>query len=139
MTKARLYSRRHTKKHSSQKETFISSIQPTRQHTDQQSQQNSHKDTLPSNVVDSPQLSTDQQSQQDIQFIQENWAIALSPLTSSIYTAVTYSILLYGFTKDNLPLLYTACYMATALLGPSALKTLIPLIRESFAPKDSKK
>lgn len=139
MTKARLHSRRHTKKYSSQKETFISSIQSTQQRTDQQSQQNSHKDTLPSNMVESPQLSTDQQSQQDIQFTQENRAIALSPLTSSIYTAVTYSILLYGFTKDNLPLLYTACCMATALLGPSALKMLIPLIRESFAPKDSKK
>jgi FtsH-binding integral membrane protein len=114
MTRVKSHSSRFTKNHPLSSGAFISNTQ-------------------------AKQLRINQQSQQDIQSVPENRAITLSPSTSFAYTTVVLNILFYGISKSNLPLIYIACCMATALLGPLALKMLLPLIREIFLPKGSEK
>lgn len=59
--------------------------------------------------------------------------------THCTYTTVTLGVLFFGIFKSDFQLLYLACFMVSAPLDPSKLKSLLTFIKENFGLKSSKK
>jgi hypothetical protein len=86
------------------------------------------------------QVGPNQQPNADTHSSQENLTLTFPPFAYyNTYTTVNISVLIYGLSTANLPLLYIACIMAAAPISPSVMKFLISLVKENFLLKGAGK